>query len=223
MIYTEISVNSLAAYHEVLANNQMASIITVVGTSASGKTSVAPLIQEQLSGMDYEVRSIIEPGPLRPEIKWYRQNMPQAHRSQAILFAADRTITYDKDILPYMDEDNLIFFSTRGFPDTRVYQSILGSISKKEIYELNKHIPFSNLYIALVVDGVVGEQRALQRERETGEPVTHSEKKETIDTYKRAYESLQTELPNFHVINTSYLSLDEVVQKSMEVIKNHVL
>lgn len=197
----------------------MAKIIHLIGPSGTGKSSVHRSLTPLLEQSGYAVVPLVEPGPLREQIQQYRKS-PHCHPlTESLLYAADRSLLYAKEVLPCLHEPRVLFTFARGLPDSLVYQGIIGGVDPKEIMKLNKLIPPSDVYIALLVNGQVGHARVLERQRTTGEPVSPNEMPEAIDRLTRGYLQLRRDyLPDLNTVDTTHLSLDEVIQQCFALI-----
>ena len=191
----------------------MAKIIQIVGTSGSGKSTVEEKLREKLTVDGYIVETIIEPGPLNTLAKSYRLRPDKNPWMETALFSVDRFMTYTERVLPRMHEKNLIFLSVRGIYDTIVYQGLRGGIDIEMIKKMNDAILFPDLTLALVVEGSIGFERALERKKETGEELSSNETPEKIDLLGSAYKRLPELFPNqcINIIDTSYLTKEQTV------------
>ena len=122
----------------------MVKLIHVVGTSASGKSSVQEGLAERIASVGREVRRIIEPGPLRDLAKEYRRRKDKDPLTEAAIFTADRLITYNQKVFPNIDRSDLVLLFDRGLPDTVVYQGILGGVDIALILRMNSFVPHSH-------------------------------------------------------------------------------
>ncbi|MEK6871614.1 MAG: hypothetical protein AABX16_01805 [Nanoarchaeota archaeon] len=189
----------------------MSKLISLIGTSGSGKTTVHEKIAFQLEIEGYRVEKIIEPHPLRDLAKSYRLRIDKNPWTEAAIFTTDRLITYHDRILPRMKEEKLIFLSARNFFDTIIYQGILGGVDLETIKKMNSAIPYPDLTLALVVDGEIGYERLRIREKETGEVLSKNETPEMINQLRDYYHRLPhlfSGVP-IHILNTSQLNEEE--------------
>jgi len=190
-----------------------AKLIHLIGTSASGKSYVHNMINDWLVDREYTVEKMVEPGPLRDMAKSYRMRPDKNPEVEAVIFSVDRQMNYSENVLPRMDDDNLVFVFDRGLPDTVIYQGIMGGVNIDKIMKMNVSIPLSDIYLCLIVDGEVGHKRALERSMKTGEPVSPNETAERIDMFADAYRKVSAYFPNTKIIDTTHLDQGEVFKK----------
>ena len=191
----------------------MAKIIHLVGPSGTGKTSVHKALTPLLQGIGYEVVPLVEPGPLREQIKEYKKSPHRNPYTEALLFAADRSLLYAQDVLPRLHEPNVLFTFARGLPDSVVYQGMMQGLTSKVVLNLNQGIPPSDVYIALVVYGNEGHRRIVERSTQTGQPISPNETPEAINRLTQHYYSLNSHFPTLKIIDTTSCSLEEVTQQ----------
>lgn len=200
----------------------MAKLINIIGPSGSGKSTVHEQLSLRLKESGYKVESLSEPNSLRDLAKSYRLEEGRNPWTETAIYTTDRLIMYREKILPRMKEDGLIFMLERGLPDTIVYQGMLGQVDIASILKMNSSIPCSDLYLALIVEGKEGHARVLGRSSETGEGISQNETAEKIDELSDCYRTLSSYLKNLHIIDTTNLKLDEVIDRCMGKIKEIV-
>lgn len=189
----------------------MAKIIQIVGTSGAGKGRLAEKVTDYLTSLTYLVIPVIEPAPLRDFILSQREIRKVDQQTQAVLYTADRTITYFRDLIPALKANpQAIAVSDRGLPDTVVYQGIIGGVSIAQILDMNREIPKPDKIYCLVADGNVAMERIRRRAEITGKAVSSAETAEKISKYSSAYRTLPQILPNVELIDTTKLSEAEV-------------
>jgi thymidylate kinase len=191
----------------------MAKIIHLVGTSNSGKSTIHPQLNELLRKDNCNVEELREPGPLRDLAKNYRTRKDKNSYTETAIFTTDRFMLYSERVLPRMNEENLIFSFDRGLPDTIVYQGLMGRVPIDLILKMNSHIPQSDLYLVLFVDGSEGYQRALKKQKETGEAPSQNETAESINKLAAFYKTLSQHLPNVKLIDTSRKEISDVLNE----------
>lgn len=200
----------------------MAKLIHLVGPSGTGKTSVHKSLTSLIEQLDYEVVPLVEPGPLREQISTYKKSPYHNVFTEALLFAADRSLLYASEVFPRLDDPNVVFTFARGLPDSLVYQGIIGGVSPEIILHLNHAIPPSDLYLVLLVEGSVGHARVLERQKKTGEPISRNETPEAIDRLAQGYRQLDRYFPSIQIIDTTRLTLEQTTQLCLGHIE-HVL
>ncbi|GEM_PF-6361076 len=201
----------------------MAKIIHLIGPSGTGKSSVHRGLTPLLEQRGYAVVPLVEPGPLREQIQQYKQSPHRHSFTEALLYAADRSLLYAKEVLPRLHEPQVLFTFARGLPDSLVYQGIIGGVDPKEIIRLNRLIPPSDVSIALLVEGQVGHARVLERQRTTGEPVSSNETPEAINRLTQGYLQLRRDyLPGLNIVDTTHSSLDAVTQQCFDLILREI-
>ncbi len=200
----------------------MAKLINIIGPSGSGKSTVHEQLSLRLKESGYKVESLSEPNSLRYLAKSYRLEEGRNPWTEAAIYTTDRLIMYREKIIPRMKEDGLIFLLERGLPDTIVYQGMLGQVDIASILKMNSSIPSPDLYLALIVEGKEGHSRVLGRSAETGEAISPNETAEKIEELSDCYRMLSSYLKNLHVIDTTNLRLDEVIDGCMRKIKEVV-
>lgn len=198
----------------------MASIIHIIGTSGSGKSSVQEELSKRISGLGYEVVELIEPGPLREITKEYRRRNDKNGLAEAALFSTDRYLLHHDMVFPRLDEPNLVFLSGRGLYDSIVYQGIIGGVPIDTILAMNHTIPLPNLCLCLLVNGDVGHQRAVNRFNNGGDPVTKTEQPNAIEELTAGYRKLPSMFPDVHIIDTTYNDLSAVTNLCYSHIQN---
>ena len=199
--------------------SNMAKLINIIGPSGSGKSTVHEQISSRLKESGYKVEPLSEPNSLRELAKSYRLEEGRNPWTETAIYTVDRFIMYREKIMPRMKDDGLIFLLERGLPDTIVYQGMIGQVDIASILKMNSSIPSSDLYLALVVEGKEGHARVLGRSSETGEAISQNETAERIEELSDCYRMLSSYLKNLKIIDTTNLSLTEVIDKCMSEIK----
>jgi thymidylate kinase len=141
---------------------------------------------------------------------------------QAGLFTADRMVVYwTNQIMQRINEPKLVFSCARGLLDNVLYQGIIGGAPIEMLLWMNQNIPKSDLYIAMTVDGLIGHQRCLSRERGGGEKVSPNETPESIDNFAAAYRKLPEIFPNHNIkfIDTTYLTKEKTLESCWSYVK----
>ncbi len=187
----------------------MAKIIQLTGTSGTGKTTIQNSICQSLEQAGYTVSRIVEPGQWKKKIKRYR--MVSDPFLDAMLFAFDRLVNYTKNVQPWFPEPGRIFVSDRGLGDFYVHQGMLGQVPIETLQALSEFIPIPDMTFALIVDGKEGERRCKERYLKTGKPLSKNEKAERIGLVGSYYSTLEDFFPNTHVIDTTNLSEEQVI------------
>lgn len=191
----------------------MAKIVHVVGTSDTGKETVTKSIVKRLTNKGYEAIRLQEPGPLRDLAKSYRLRINKSPWTEAAIFTTDRLMLYNEKVFPRIKEKNLLFIFDRGLPETVIYQGILGGVDISNIFLMNSEIPPSDIYVCLTVEGRIGYERALKKQRETGEAPSRNETPESIDVLADSYKKyLPRYFDNVHFIDTSNITIDQTVE-----------
>ena len=185
----------------------MVKIITMCGTSATGKSTIHDGINNKIIEMGYDVIKLVEPGgPLEKFAREYHAREDADPLMETAVHAVSRLRQYEEGVFPRKDKENLIFSSARGMVDSVVYQGIKGGVGIDTVLNMNLHIPKSLTYLCLIVDGEVGHKRVLQRQEETGKVPSKNETPEKIDELAAAYRTLKDHEyfeGRFHIIDTS--------------------
>ncbi|MBX4212439.1 AAA family ATPase [Candidatus Pacearchaeota archaeon] len=198
----------------------MAKLIHIVGPSGAGKSTLHVSMHKRLINEGYNVEALAEPsGEMRDFILNYRKRKDKNALVETSLFSAARLRLYEEQILPRMDQQNLIFLSDRGLPETYVYQGFLGGIDFNTIKEMNTHIPNSDLYIACISNGEKAYSRLKSRAERTKEELSPNETPERINLLSQYFSRLGEILPNVRILDMSDLSEEKAIESCYQMIK----
>ncbi|MFH1802729.1 MAG: hypothetical protein ABH864_04775 [archaeon] len=192
---------------------RVAKLIHLVGSSGTGKGSVHKYLVGYLRGQGGSVVELVEPPePFHQFIKNYRLRPDKDALVEAAMFATARLWLYETQVMPRLEDPNLVFLSDRGLLDSFVYQGVLGGVGVETVQRLNQHVPLPDLAIGLIVDGVEGNRRVLERRGATGEALSANETAAGIARVSNAYAGIGFTFPdmNYRTIDTTSMTLDEV-------------
>ena len=197
---------------------QKAFFIVLEGIDGSGTTTHTELLGQYLKEKGYKVHLTREPsssmiGKLLKEALLDDTIPPE---TDALLFAADRTLHYKMEIKKKLDE-SFIVISDRYLESSIVYQSCqTNEISIEWIEDLNKFVGKPDVTIVLDLPPSVSLKRKLAHLKSKGE---NSEKFEKIAFLKKVRQKFldRAKEKNYYVVN-SEKSIDAVQQE----IRNHI-
>ncbi|AGL90833.1 Thymidylate kinase [Candidatus Phytoplasma australiense] len=139
--------------------------ISFEGGEASGKTTLARILAQKLSGNKHQIVLTKEPGGYHPFLfireKILNPEMPPIDlKTEALLYAADRNEHLKNIILPALKE-NKIVICDRYLDSSFVYQGYARKLGQKYIEYINdfalKHLPNITFYLDL--DPVIAKKR----------------------------------------------------------------
>lgn len=187
--------------------------IVIDGIDGAGTTTHCGLLAGFLKSKKFKVHLTKEPSDseigtlLRKFLK--KNDVPPS--TDALLFAADRTLHYFNEIKKKLDEDYIVI-SDRYIESSIIYQSIQSDeISIDWIKEINKFAGEPNLTIILDIDPKISLARKSQENLEKFENSSFLNKVRTLYLNR-------AELNNYHVINS-----DEIIEIVQEKIQNIVI
>ena len=197
-------------------------IVTLCGTSATGKSTIHDGFNNHVISLGYDVVKLVEPGgPLECFAREYHDRGDADPLMETAVHAVARFMLYQESVFPRQDEERLVFSSARGMVDSVVYQGIMGEVGVETVLRMNPHVPKSVIYLCLVVDGEIGHQRALKRQEESGKPTSRNETPERIDELASAYRRLRDHEyfgGRFHLIDTSNMNQDRTLEECVGLV-----
>ncbi len=197
---------------------QKAFFIVLEGIDGSGTTTHTKLLGEFLKKKGFKVHLTREPsssmiGKLLKEALLDDTIPPE---TDALLFAADRTLHYKMEIKKKLDE-SFIVISDRYLESSIVYQSSQSNdVSVDWIEDINKFVGYPDITIILDLPPEISLERKRAHLETTGE---NSEKFETIEFLKRVRKKFlnRAKKKNYIVINS-----EEKIDRVQEEIQNYV-
>ncbi len=187
--------------------------IALEGGDGAGTTTHSSLLAGFLEGKNYKVHLTQEPsnsdigGILRKFLK--NKDIPPC--TDALLFAADRSLHYSNEIKKKLDE-GFIVISDRYIESSIVYQSVQSDeISIEWVKDINKFAGEPDLTIILDINPKISLARKTQEDLEKFEDTTFLDKVREL-YLKRAEQN------GFYVVNS-----DDIIEIVQEKIQNIVI
>lgn len=169
---------------------QNALFIVLEGIDGSGTSTHSRILKSSLEDRGYNVHITQEPSgsDVGKVLRKYLKDPNVPPSTDALLFAADRTIHYYLEIKKYLDQGYIVI-SDRYLESSIVYQSVQSEeLSIEWIENINKFAPHPDLTILLDIDPKIALQRKTDEELEKFENLDFLNSVRTL--YKERAEKL---------------------------------
>ncbi|MFW9873815.1 MAG: dTMP kinase [Candidatus Thorarchaeota archaeon] len=189
----------------------MSLFIVLDGGDGAGTTTHSHLLKGFLESKGYKVHLTQEPSKSKIGllIREFLKNKEIPPTTDALLFAADRDLHYQNEILNKL-KDNYIVISDRYLESSIVYQSVQSEkISVDWVKEINKFIGLPDITIILDVEPKIALARKQDKDFEKFEDT------EFLDKVRNLYLT-RAKIENYYIISSD--DIIEIVQEKIQKI-----
>jgi dTMP kinase len=210
-------VTSAAPYPAVYAESGV--FVCFEGGDGSGKSTQARLLQSRLAGQGYAVRLTFEPGdtPVGKELRRIvlsPETGELSHRTEALLYAADKAEHVDTVVQPALDRGEVVV-TDRYVDSTLAYQGAGRDLDVADVELVARwatHGLRPHLTVVLDLDPADGHSRFEGRDRIEGESV------EFFARVRQAFLDLAAGDPDHYLVLDARLAPEEIAERVADAV-----
>jgi len=205
-------VTTAAPYPAVYARSGV--FVCFEGGEGSGKSTQARLLQQRLEGQGYVVRLTFEPGDTAVGGELRRivlspETGALSHRTEALLYAADKAEHVDTVVQPALDRGEVVI-TDRYVDSTLAYQGAGRDLDVADVELVARwatHGLRPHLTVVLDLDPAAGHSRFEGRDRIEGEPA------EFFLRVRQAFLDLASADPDHYLVLDARLAPEEIADR----------